>query len=155
MKDTPSFHKNMYAMSSTKYGILLYFWMFPIAIVIITCYLCLIFSLLSIQEFSSTRWIAIASLFAAASVANFLVNAKTFLLSCSGHFTLCVILALLYLCAMASAFFIFVIYAPIVFFSSTLYYMCMPCILNRWWLDLKFYMLPLLPVELWLFWKRM
>ena len=103
-KETPSFHKNMYAMSSTKYGTLLYFWLFPIAIVIITCYLCLIFSSSSTQEFSSTRWIAIASLFAAASIANFLINAKTFLLSCSGHFTLCVILALLYLCAMASAF---------------------------------------------------
>ena len=106
-KETPSFHKNMYAMSSTKYGTLLYFWLFPIAIVIITCYLCLIFSSSSTQEFSSTRWIAIASLFAAASIANFLINAKTFLLSCSGHFTLCVILALLYLCAMASAFFYF------------------------------------------------
>ena len=118
VKDTPSFHKNMYAMSSTKYGTLLYFWMFPIAIVIITCYLCLIFSSSSTQEFSSTRWIAIASLFAAASIANFLINAKTFLLSCSSHFTLCVILALLYLCAMA-------------IFSSTLYYMCMPCVLKR------------------------
>ena len=122
-KETPSFHKNMYAMSSTKYGTLLYFWMFPIAIVIITCYLCLIFSSSSTQEFSSTRWIAIASLFAAASIANFLINAKTFLLSCSGHFTLCVILALLYLCAMASAFFIFLIYATIIFFLA----LCIIC----------------------------
>ena len=155
MKDTPSFHKNMYATSSRKYGTLLYFWMFPIAIVIVhaTC----AWSLVRYQFRSSVPPVGLRSqVFLQQLVLQIFWSMRqpfcsvALVISHYVWFWRCYISA-----QWLQRFFIFVIYAPIVFFSSTLYYMCMPCVLKRWWLDLKFYMLPLLSVELWLFCKRM
>ena len=68
---------------------------------------------------------AVIVLLGVASAANLIVNAKTFLLCCSGHFTCCVIVGLFCLCLTVSAVFIALIYAPIVFLIAVA--VCLVC----------------------------
>ena len=124
-QETPSFHKNMYSMASAKYGTLLYFWICPLCITVGVCYMTLFFSTYYSLDFSYEHWMAVIVLLGVASAANLIVNAKTFLLCCSGHFTCCVIVGLFCLCLTVSAVFIALIYAPIVFLIAVA--VCLVC----------------------------
>ena len=122
---TPSFHKNMYSMASAKYGTLLYFWICPLFIAVGVSYISLFSSTYYSLDFSNEHWMAVIVLLGAASTVNLIVNAKTFLLSCSGHFTCCVIVGLFCLCLTVSAVFIALIYAPILFLIAVI--VCLAC----------------------------
>ena len=110
-QESPSFHKNMYSMASAKYGILLYFWICPLFITVGVCYKTLFVSTNYSSDFSDEHRMAV--LLALAGATNLIVNAKTFLLSCSGHFTCLVIVGLFFLCVTVSAVFLALIYAPL------------------------------------------
>ena len=110
-QETPSFHKNMYSMASAKYGILLNFWICPLFITVWVCYKTLFVSTNYSSDFSDEHRMAV--LLALAGATNLIVNAKTFLLSCSGHFTCLVIVGLFFLCVTVSAVFLALIYAPL------------------------------------------